>query len=657
MTANGIFQIALFFVIILVCTKPLGLFMARIFEGERTFLHPFLRWLEVATYRVIGVREDVEQRWTHYTASLVSYSIFGFILIYLMQRAQGFLPFNPQGFGANNVTPDLAFNTAVSFITNTNWQSYSGESTLSYFVQMAGLTVQNFASAAAGIAIAVALIRGFARQERKTIGNFWVDVTRATVYVLIPLSIAAALAFSSQGVIQNLRAYTSVTTVEGAKQTIAQGPVASQEAIKQLGTNGGGFFNANAAHPFENPTPITNLLSMVLIFLIPAGLTYTFGRIVGDTRQGWAILGAFSVMFLIGVIVAYGFEQAGNPILTGLGIQSTASAEQSGGNMEGKEVRFGIANSALYATVTTDASCGAVNAMHDSFTPLAGLVPLFNIMTGEVIFGGVGAGLYGILLYCILAVFIAGLMVGRTPEYLGKKIEQKEVKMAMLAIIATALSILTFSALTSVASFHEKGYWNPPGAATANLSNNGPHGLSEILYAYTSATGNNGSAFAGLNANTPWYNVSLGFAMLIGRFLFLIPLLAVAGSLAAKKKIPATAGTFPTHGPLFVGLLVGTVLIVGALTFFPALSLGPIVEHYLMQSGKLFSVVLLPVAAKRRYSFSHRLQPVDNGRAPIAVRYARQTSVAAMRLNLRADDNHRLKPVAKGISPLRGLWS
>jgi K+-transporting ATPase ATPase A chain len=595
MTSVGILQIALFFGLVLVCIKPLGAYMAHIFEGQRTFMHPALRWLEVLTYKVIGVREEVEQRWTQYTASLLSFSIFGFLIVYLLQRAQAYLPFNPQNFGTPNVSPDLAFNNAVSFVTNTNWQAYSGESTFSYFVQMAALAVQNFASAAAGIAVAVALVRGFARQELRTIGNFWVDVTRATVYVLLPLSIIGALFLCSQGVIQNLKPYTTVTTVEGAKQTIAQGPVASQEIIKQLGTNGGGFFGANSAHPFENPTPLINLLQMFLIFLIPAALTYTFGRMVGDTRQGWAIFAAFSDMFLIGVFVAYGFEQAGNPILAKLGIQTAATSGQSGGNMEGKEVRFGIVNSALFAATTTGASCGAVNSMHDSFTPLAGLVPLFNIMTGEVIFGGVGAGLYGILLYCIIAVFIAGLMVGRTPEYLGKKIEQKEVKMAMLAIIATAFSILVFSGISTVIPFAKNGYWNPPGPAIANLANTGPHGLSEILYAYTSATGNNGSAFGGLSPNTPWYNLTIGLAMLIGRFLFLIPLLAAAGSLAAKKKVPTTTGTFPTHGPLFVGLLVGTVLIVGALTFFPALSLGPIVEHFLMHSGKLFSIVLLPL--------------------------------------------------------------
>jgi K+-transporting ATPase ATPase A chain len=597
MTAAGILQIAIYLALILLCAKPLGAYMAKVFEGQRTFLHPALRWLETLTYKVAGVREDVEQRWTQYTASLISFSIFGFVIVYLMQRAQAWLPLNPQHFGAAQVSPDLAFNTAVSFMTNTNWQAYSGESTMSYFVQMAALAVQNFASAAAGIAVAVALVRGFARQEMRSIGNFWVDVTRATVYILLPLSIVGALFLCSQGVIQNLKSYTAVTTVEGSKQVIAQGPVASQEVIKELGTNGGGFFNANSAHPFENPTPVTNLFEMVLIFLIPGALTYTFGKMVGDTRQGWAVFAAFSVMFLAGVLTAYHFEQKGNPMLTRLGLQAEATPGQPGGNMEGKECRYGIVNSALFATVTTNASCGAINSWHDSFTPIGGMVPLFNIMTGEVIFGGVGAGLYGILLYCILAVFIAGLMVGRTPEYLGKKIEQKEVKMAMLAVIATAASILIFTGLSVLVQFPAKGYWNPPGPAIANVTNNGPHGFSEILYAYVSGTGNNGSAFAGLSANTPWYNLTIGFAMLIGRFLFLIPLLAAAGSLAAKKRIPATSGTFPTHGPLFVALLVGTVIIVGALTFFPALSLGPIVEHFLMHSGKLFSMVLMPLGS------------------------------------------------------------
>jgi K+-transporting ATPase ATPase A chain len=592
MTSVGVLQIALFFGILLICTKPLGAYIAKVFEGQRTFMHPALRWLEVLTYKAAGVREEVEQRWTQYTASLLSFSVFGFLLVYLLQRAQAYLPFNPQNFGTPVVTPDLAFNTAVSFLTNTNWQSYSGESTLSYFVQMAALTVQNFVSAAAGLAVAIAVVRGFARHEMRTLGNFWVDLTRGTLYVLLPISIVGALFLCSQGVIQNLKPYTTVTTVEGAKQTIAQGPVASQEAIKELGTNGGGFFGANSAHPFENPTPVTNFFEMWLLLVIPAALTYTFGKMVGDTRQGWAIFAAFTVMFLIGVFVCYGFEQQGNPILAKLGLQTAATSGQAGGNMEGKEVRNGIVNSTLWAAITTDTSCGAVNAMHDSFLPIAGLVPLLNMMTDIVVFGGVGAGLYGILIYAIIAVFIAGLMVGRTPEYLGKKLEQKEVKMAMLAIIVTSACILVFSAISSQAVFPAKGYWNPPGAAIANLTNNGPHGLSEILYAYSSGTGNNGSAFGGINTTTPWYNLSLGVAMLIGRFLFLIPILAAAGSLAAKKKVPVNSGTFPTHGPLFVGLLVGTVVIIAVLTYFPAVSLGPIVEHYLMHGGRLFSLML-----------------------------------------------------------------
>jgi K+-transporting ATPase ATPase A chain len=597
MTTAGILQIAIFFGVLLACTKPLGAFMARVFNGERTFLHPVLRWLEVLTYKAAGVREDVEQRWTQYTASVLSFSIFGFVILYVLQRVQAYLPFNPQNFGTPVVPPDGAFNTAVSFLTNTNWQGYVGESTMSYLVQMAGLTVQNFVSAAAGLAIAIAVVRGFARKESKTIGNFWVDLTRGTVYVLLPLSMVAALFLCSQGVIQNLKPYTTVTTIEGAKQTIAQGPVASQEAIKELGTNGGGFFNANAAHPFENPTPLTNFVEMFLLLVIPVALTYTFGKMVGDTRQGWALFAACALMFLVGVFVCYGFEQAGNPMLAKMGVQTAATAGQAGGNMEGKEVRNGNVNSALFATVTTDTSCGAVNSWHDSFVPIAGLVPMLNMMTDIVIFGGVGAGLYGLLIYCIIAVFIAGLMVGRTPEYLGKKLEQKEVKMAMLAIIVTSASILVFSALSAVITFPVHGYWNPAGPAIANMNNNGPHGFSEILYAYTSATGNNGSAFAGITVNTPWYDLTLGLAMLIGRFLFLIPILAAAGSLAAKKKVPVTSGTFPTHGPLFVGLLVGTVVIVAALTYFPAVSLGPIVEHFLMHSGKLFSIVLLPLGS------------------------------------------------------------
>jgi len=581
MTWNGWLQIAVFFLAILACAKPLGIYMAAVMEGKRTWLSPILSPGERLIYGICGVSPDREQRWTKYAASLLAFSAVSGLLLYLMQRAQGWLPLNPRHF-AGNVTQDLAFNTSFSFVSNTNWKAYSGESTLSYFVQMAGLTVQNFASAAAGLAIAIALTRGFARRSADTIGNFWADLTRATLYILLPLSIAGALIFCSQGVIQNLSQYKDVTTLEGARQTIPQGPVASQEAIKQIGTNGGGFFGANSAHPYENPTPLSNFFQMFFIFLIPGALTYTFGRMVGDTRQGWALFAAMSVLWLAGVVTAYHFEQTGAPALAKNGIEMRDGGGQSGGNMEGKETRFGIANTALFATVTTDASCGAVNGMHDSFTPLGGLVPLFNIQLGEVVFGGVGAGLYGMLMYAILGVFIAGLMVGRTPEYLGKKIEQKEVKMAMLALLILAADILLFSAVSSVVPFAKNSYINPPGPATANLANPGPHGFSEILYAYTSATGNNGSAFGGLNPNTPWYNGTIGLAMLIGRFLMIVPLLAAAGSLAGKKYTPNSAGTLPTHGPLFVGLLVGAVIIVGALTFFPALSLGPIVEHLLM---------------------------------------------------------------------------
>lgn len=596
MTTNGIFQIALYFGLILLVTKPMGAYMAKVFSGERTFLHPVLRPIERLCYRLAGVQENAEQRWTQYAGSLLAFSFFSFLVAYLLQRLQGFLPLNPMGFstahapsGATAMTPDLAFNTAVSFVTNTNWQSYVGETTMSYLVQMSALTVQNFVSGAAGVAIAVALIRGFARQQMSSIGNFWTDLVRAVVYIFLPLSIAGALFLCSQGVIQNFDASTVATTVEGKTQTIAQGPVASQEAIKMIGTNGGGFFNANSAHPFENPTPLSNLVQMFMIFVVPAGLTYTFGRMVGDTRQGWAIFGAMSILFLAGVLVVYSAEQAGNPNLTKLGLESTATATQPGGNMEGKEVRFGVAATSLFATITTAASCGAVNGMHDSLTPLGGLVPLFNMQVGEVIFGGTGAGLYGMLLFAIIAVFIAGLMVGRTPEYLGKKIEGKEVKMAMLALIATSSAILIFAGATSVIQFVKDAYWNGSyGAATGNLNNGGAHGLAEILYAFTSAAANNGSAFAGISANTPWYNLTLGLGMLIGRFLIIIPMLAAAGSLAAKKKIPVTSGTLPTHGLLFTGLLVGTVVIVGALTFFPALSLSPIVEHFLMHEGRLF---------------------------------------------------------------------
>ena len=595
MTSTGVLQIAVYFGIVVLLTKPLGLFMARLFQGERTFLHPVLRPVESLIYKLCGIREEAEQRWTQYAAGLLWFSVCAFLFVYVFQRLQGILPLNPQAFGGKLVSPDLAYNTAISFVTNTNWQAYSGESTLSYFVQMAALTVQNFASAAVGIAAAVAIMRGFARHQTDKIGNFWVDLTRATLYVLLPISLAAALLLCSQGAIQNFHSYATVKTLEGATQTIPQGPVASQEAIKMLGTNGGGFFNANSAHPYENPTPLTNFLQMILIFTIPAGLTYTFGRMVGDTRQGWAIFGAMAAMFLIGVFVCYGFEQAGNPILTRLGLESASTAGQAGGNMEGKETRFGIASSALFATVTTDASCGAVNSFHESFTPIGGLVPMFNIQTDEVIFGGVGSGLYGMLLYAIVAVFIAGLMVGRTPEYLGKKIQQKEVKMAMLPILATSFLILVFTAVSIVMPFAKGSYWNATGPAITNLANSGPHGFSEMLYAYSSASENNGSAFAGINANSPWFNITTGLAMQFGRFMFIIPLLAVAGSLAAQKKVPSSSGTFPTHGPLFIGLLAATVVVVGALTFFPALALGPIVEHFLMHGGKLFSFVMFPI--------------------------------------------------------------
>jgi potassium-transporting ATPase potassium-binding subunit len=599
MTAQGVFQVLFFFAVVAAITAPLGAYMAAVFGGQRTILHPVLRPVERIVYRLGGIREDVEQRWTQFAGSLLAFSVVKIAFTYATLRLQGFLPLNPQGFGTSHapvgatpVTADLAFNTAVSFVTNTDWQAYGGETTLSYLAQMAALTVQNFASAATGIAVAVAMVRAFARRESKTIGNFWVDMTRATVYVLLPLAFVVSLVFVSQGVVQNWDAYARVETVEGGRQTIAQGPVASQEAIKQLGTNGGGFFNANSAHPYENPTPFTNLLQTVLIFALSAGLTSTFGRMVGDRRQGWALFAAMSVLFLAGAFVAYGAEQRGNPALGRLGVDSGATAEQPGGNMEGKELRFGIAQSALFATVTTDASCGAVNSMHESYTPLGGLVTLFNIQAGEVIFGGVGAGLYGILLFAILAVFIAGLMVGRTPEYLGKKIEQREVKMAMLALIATAFVILVFTAATAVAPLASGGAWNAPGPPSGNVANQGPHGLSAILYAFSSAGGNNGSAFAGLNANTPWFNITLAVAMLVGRFLFLVPLLAAAGSLAAKKAVPVTSGTLPTHGGLFVGLLVGTIVVVGALTFFPALALGPLVEEFLMHQGRLFSLGL-----------------------------------------------------------------
>jgi potassium-transporting ATPase potassium-binding subunit len=595
MTLLGIAQIAIFFLIVLALTKPVGLFMYRVFEGQRTLLHPLVRPIERLIYWVGGIREDVEQTWIRYTASLLSLSAFSFLFPYALQRLQGLLPLNPMHFStaqapsnATTMTPDLAFNTAVSFMTNTNWQSYSPDTTVSYLVQMAGLAVQNFVSAAVGIAVAVVLIRGFARHSTKTIGNFWVDVTRCTLYILLPISMIAALFFVWQGSIQNFKPPATVQTLEGGSQTIEQGPLASQLAIKMLGTNGGGYFNANSAHPYENPTPFSNLIQLLLIFVLGAGLTYQFGKTVRDTRQGWAILTTMSVLFLAGALICYWAEQAGNPTTGKMGLERAYTETQPGGNMEGKEVRFGNAMTALFATVTTDASCGAVIGMHDSFTPLGGLVPLFNIQTDEVIFGGVGAGFYSMLIYVVVAVFIGGLMVGRTPEYVGKKIEQKEVKMAIIAILATSMCILVFTAASSVVTFAKDSYWNPPGPATANINNGGPHGFSEMLYAYTSAAGNNGSAFAGINANTPWYNLTLGIDMLIARFLFIIPALAIAGSLAAKKLIPVTSGTLPTHGTLFVILLIGTIIIVGALTYFPALSLGPIVEHFQMLNGKVF---------------------------------------------------------------------
>jgi len=575
MTANGWIQIALFAVIVIAITAPIGGYMMRVFNGERTLLSPLLRPIERAVYAICLVDEREEQHWTVYTVAMLAFGLVGFVTLYAVQRLQAFLPFNPQHFPA--VGEHLAFNTSMSFVTNTNWQSYTPETTMSYLVQMVGLTVHNFVSAATGIALAVALARGFARRSAKGVGNFWVDLTRCTLYILLPLSIVVGLFFVWQGMPENLLSYTSASTLEGARQIIAQGPVASQEVIKIMGTNGGGFFNANSAHPFENPGALTNLIEMVLIFSLGAGLTNFFGRVVGDQRQGWAIFAVMGLLWLAGTTTAYWAESQPNPAYAGLHIDQAATGLQAGGNMEGKETRFGIANSALFATVTTDTSDGAVNSWHDSFMPLGGMIPMLNIQLGEIIFGGVGSGLYGMLLFVIVAMFVAGLMVGRTPEYLGKKLEAKEVKMAMLAILILPLSILGFTALAAVLP-----------AGLAGLNNAGPHGFSEILYAYTSATGNNGSAFAGLNANTLFYNSTLAGAMFIGRFLMIIPMMAVAGSLAAKKIVPASAGTFPTNGPLFVGLVIGVILIVGGLTYFPVLSLGPIVEHFAMLSGNLY---------------------------------------------------------------------
>jgi len=575
MTISGWVQIALFSVIVILIIRPLGGYMTRVFNGERTFLSPVLRPVERAIYWCCGVDEKEEQHWLTYAIALLFFSVAGFVTLYALQRLQWYLPFNPQG--QTGIEPSSAFNTSVSFVTNTNWQSYVPETTMSYLVQMAGLTVHNFVSAATGIAMALALIRGFVRREAKTIGNFWVDLTRCTLYILIPLSVVGALVLVWQGVPQNLGAYVDATTLEGAKQTIAQGPIASQEIIKELGTNGGGFFNANSAHPYENPNPVTNLIELAAIFSIGAGLTNVLGRMVKDERQGWAIFAAMGLLFLAGVATAYWSESHGNPAVATFNVEAAPGALQAGGNMEGKEVRFGPALSALWATVTTDTSCGAVNSMHDSYLPIGGMVPLINMQLGEVIFGGVGSGLYGMLAFAIVAMFVAGLMVGRTPEYLGKKLEAKEVKMTILALLSLPLSILGWTALATVVP-----------AGLAGIANTGPHGFSEILYAYTEGTGNNGSAFAGLSANTLFYNTTIGFAMLIGRFIMVIPLLAVAGSLAQKKLLAPSAGTFPTNRPLFVGLLVGVVLIIGGLTFFPALALGPVTEQVAMNQGKLF---------------------------------------------------------------------
>jgi K+-transporting ATPase ATPase A chain len=607
MTLNGWLQILFFLALILAVTKPMGVFMTHVFNREHTFLDPLLRPIERLIYKLTRVNPEHEMRWTEYAAAMLLFSAVSMIVLYLIQRLQNVLPFNPQHLpGVDSAAfTGSSFNNAASFTTNTNWQSYVPEVTMSYFTQMAGLAYHNFASAAVGMALAVAFIRGIARREMESIGNFWVDMTRSVLWVLLPFCIVGALVLVSQGTIQNLKAYDTarlidpqatevdkkdaagnvVTNADGTivketqvvtEQTIAQGPLASQEFIKQWGTNGGGFFNANSAHPLENPTPFTNLIALFSIFAISAGLTYTLGRMTGSPKHGWAVWAAMAVLFLAGATTAYWAEARGNPLLSGT--DQTVSAMQPGGNMEGKEVRFGIANSALFATVTTDASCGAVNSMHDSFTPLGGMVPLANIMLSEVIFGGVGAGMYGILIYIVLAVFIAGLMVGRTPEYLGKKIESYDVKMAMLVVLVFPLTILVFAAISMMS----------PAFGTSQLNNAGPHGLSEILYAFTSGTANNGSAFAGISANTLWYNTSIGIAMLVGRFFMIIPMLAIAGNLARKKLVPPSLGTFPVTTPLFTSLLVSVIVIVGALTFFPALSLGPIVEHLLMQAGKTF---------------------------------------------------------------------
>ena len=575
MTANGWLQILFFIATVALATPVAGGYMARVFGGQRTMLDPLALPLERALYRLAGVDPSRLMRWTEYARAVLMFSAASMLALYALQRLQPWLPWNPQHLGA--VAPDLAFNTAVSFATNTNWQAYSGESTMSYFTQMAGLAYQNFVSAAVGLAVAIAVIRGIAQRDTDSLGNFWVDLVRGSVRILLPIAVVGSLVLVSQGVVQNLRPYDQAQTLDGATQTIAQGPVASQEIIKQFGTNGGGFFNANSAHPFENPTPLTNWLQMFGIFCLSSGLTWTLGTMTQSRRHGWAVWSAMAALFLIAVAAAYWAEARGNPLLSAVGADQTASALSPGGNMEGKEVRFGIASSVLFAVATTAASCGAVNAWLDSFTPLGGLVPLANLQLSEVVFGGVGAGLYGMLIYVILAVFIAGLMVGRTPEYLGKKIQAFEVQMAMLTVLVFSFVILAFTAIASVS----------PEFGTSSLFNRGPHGLSELLYAYSSAAANNGSAFAGLSVNTPWFNSTLGLTMLVGRFFMLIPPLAIAGSLSLKRVAPPSAGTFPVTTPLFAGLLVGVILIVGALTFFPALSLGPLVEHFLMQNGQV----------------------------------------------------------------------
>jgi K+-transporting ATPase ATPase A chain len=571
MTLNGWVQFLIYFVVLLLCMRPVGIYMARVFTGQSNFLLP----IEKVIYRLCGVHSEEEMNWREYTIAMLLFSFVSLLLTYLIERTQQFLPWNPQHLTA--VPPDLAWNTAASFTTNTNWQAYTPETTMSYFTQMVTLAYHNFFSAAVGIAVAIALVRGISRRETKLIGNFWVDTTRACLYLLLPICIVYSLVLVSQGVIQNLHPYTVVQTLEHTTQTIAQGPVASQEAIKMVGTNGGGFFNANSSHPFENPTPFSNFLQMISIFLIGAGLTVTLGRMTGSPGHGWAVFACMSILFVAGFVVAYWAEAQPHPLLHG--VDQHVSALQAGGNMEGKETRFGVSQSALFATITTDASCGAINSWHDSFTPLGGLVPLANIMLGEIVFGGVGSGLYGMLVYVVLSVFIAGLMVGRTPEYLGKKIEAYDVKMCMLYVLIFPLIILTFSAISAIS----------PLMGLSALANHGPHGLSEMLYAFTSAAGNNGSAFAGLSANTQWYNVTLGFSMLCGRFLMMVPMLALAGNLAQKKSVPPSPGTFPVNSTLFTILLTGVILIVGALTFFPALSLGPILEQLLFQHGTIFS--------------------------------------------------------------------